>query len=331
LMLLKATGAVPHVGGQLTKPGHPYYEIIRRWIGGGAKLELSTPRVVSIDVEPKNSVVQRIGSKQQVRVLATYSNGVVRDVTAEAFIDSSNTDVAKTDATGLINTLRRGEAAIMVRFEGKYTATPITVMGDRTGFAWADPQKWNGIDEHVARKLQRMKILPSDLCNDYEFVRRIHLDLTGLPPSPEEVRAFVADTRETQVKRYELIDKLIGSPDSIDHWTNKWADLLQVNRKFLGEAGAKSFRDWIRNELTNNTPYDQFAYKILTATGSNRENPAASYFKITRAPQDTLENTTHLFMAVRFNCNKCHDHPFEKWTQDNYYDRSVLRSVWSQG
>ncbi len=324
LMLLKATGAVPHVGGQLTQPGHPYFEVIRRWIGSGAKLDLNTPRVVSIDVEPKNAVVQRIGNKQQIRIIASYANGTTRDVTAEAFIESSNTDVAKTDGTGLVSTLRRGEAAILARFEGRYAATTVTVMGDRTGFVWADPQKWNAIDDHVARKLQRMKIAPSDLCDDYEFVRRIYLDLTGLPPSVAEVQAFVADARETQVKRYELIDKLIGSPEFIDHWTNKWADLLQVNRKFLGEPGAKSFRDWIRNEVANNTPHNQFAYKVLTASGSNRENPAASYWKITRVPQETLENSTHLFMAVRFNCNKCHDHPFEKWTQDNYYETGAF-------
>lgn len=324
LMLLKATGAVPHVGGQLTTVGHPYYEIIRRWIGTGAKLELSTPKVTGIEVLPTNPVAQRLGSKQQVRIVASYSNGAKRDVTAEAFIESSNTDIAKTDPTGLITTLRRGEAAILARFEGRYAATTLTVMGDRSGFVWQEPAKWNFIDEHVARKLQRMKILPSDLSTDYEFVRRVHLDLTGLPPSVEAVKEFIADQTEAQAKRYALIDKLIGSPEFIDHWTNKWADMLQVNRKFLGAEGAKSFRDWIRKEVEGNTPYNQFAYKVLTASGSNRENPAASYYKITRTPQDTLENSTHLWMAVRFNCNKCHDHPFEKWTQDNYYETGAF-------
>lgn len=324
LMLLKATGAVPHVGGQVTQVGHPYYEIIRSWIGSGAKLNLEAPRVVSIEVRPTNPVVQRIGNKQQMRIVATYNNGSTRDVTAEAFIESSNTDIAKTDGTGLVNTLRRGEAAILARYEGRYAATTLTVMGDRSGFVWQDPAKWNFVDEHVARKLQRMKILPSELSTDAEFVRRIHLDLTGLPPSVDVVKAFLADTREPQVKRYELIDRLIGSPEFIDHWTNKWADMLQVNRKFLGEPGAKAFRDWIRKEIESNTPYDQFAYKILTATGSNRENPAASYYKILRTPQDTMENSTHLWMAVRFNCNKCHDHPFEKWTQDNYYQTGAF-------
>jgi WD40 repeat protein len=324
LMLLKATGAVPHLGGQLTKPGEPYYEIIRRWIGGGAKLDLTSARVESISIEPQMPVVQKLGAKQQMRILATYTDGTVRDVTAEAFIESSNGDVAKADGTGLVTTERRGEAAILARFEGKYAATTLTAMGNRDGFAWADPEKWNFIDEHVANKLKRMKIVPSGICSDAEFIRRIHLDLTGLPPTADQVRAFVSDKTDTKAKRYALIDSLIGTDDFVDHWTNKWADLLQVNRKFLAPQGATAFRSWIRTEIAANTPYDEFARKVLTSEGSNKENPAASYFKILRTPQDTMENTTHLWLGIRFNCNKCHDHPFEKWTQDQYYETAAF-------
>src|SRR6185436_6954892 len=176
----------------------------------------------------------------------------------------------------------------------------------------------------VAAKWKRIKLLPSGLCNDDDFIRRVYLDLTGLPPSPDDVRKFSADTRETRVKRDELIDRLIGNPDFIDHWTSKWADLLQVNRKFLGEEGAKLFQDWIRTEVTANTPYDKFVKKIITASGSNRENPPVGYYKTLRTPTETMENTTHLFLATRFNCNKCHDHPFERWTQDQYYQMAAF-------
>ena len=127
-----------------------------------------------------------------------------------------------------------------------------------------------------------MKILPSELCTDAEFLRRVYLDLTGLPPEPGEVRAFLADTRDPRAKRDELVDRLIGSPEFVEHWTNKWADLLQVNRKFLGGEGARAFRDWIREQVAANTPYDQFVRTILTASGSNRENPPAAYYKILR-------------------------------------------------
>ena len=324
LMLLKATAAVPHEGGQRTKFDDKYYRILRAWIADGAKLNPDTPRVVRIDISPKNPVVQTIGSRLQMRIVASYADGRQRDVTAEAFVDSGNMDVVATEAGGIVSTLRRGEAPVLARYEGNYVATTITVMGDRRGFAWQEPEHWNKIDEFVAAKWQRMKILPSGLCTDEDFLRRVYLDLTGLPPTAEEVRAFLADARATRTKRDEVVDRLIGAPDYVDHWANKWADLLQVNRKFLGEEGAKLFRDWIRKEVEANTPYDQFARKILTASGSNRENPAASYFKVLRTPTDTMENTTHLFLATRFNCNKCHDHPFERWTQDQYYQLSAF-------
>ncbi|MHC4878525.1 MAG: DUF1549 domain-containing protein [Planctomycetota bacterium] len=323
LMLLKATGAVPHVGGQLTKQGSDYYNLIRDWIATGAKLDLTSPRVVSIEVTPENPVVQKLGDTAQMKVVAKYSNGDVKDVTKEAFIESGNTDVADTEVGGLVTTARRGEAPILARYEGRYDATTLTAMGDRSGFVWEAPESWNFIDGHVASKLERMKIRSSGVCSDAEFIRRIYLDLTGLPPTAEEVKAFMADKRDAREKRNELIDKLIGTDDFIDHWTNKWSDLLQVNRKFLAPEGAKAFRDWIRNEIASNTPYDQFARKVLTAEGSNKDNPAASYFKILRQPAETMENTTHLWLAVRFNCNKCHDHPFERWTQDQYYQTAA--------
>lgn len=324
LMLLKATGAVPHVGGQLTKPGEAYYELLRAWIAAGAKVDYKTPRVTAIEIYPQNPVIDRAGQKQQMRVLARYADGRLRDVTREAFLESGNTETATTPGGGgLMTALRRGEAPVLARFEGAYIATTLTVMGDRKGFEWKAPPTNNRIDELTALKWQRMKMLPSDLCSDAEFIRRVSIDLTGLPPTIDEVRAFLADTRDTRTKRDALIDKLVGSDSYIDHWTNKWADLLQVNPKFLGAEGAKALRMWIRGEVAANTPYDEFARKVLTASGSNKDNPAASYYKILRDPASTMENTTHLFLAVRFNCNKCHDHPFERWTQDQYYETAA--------
>ena len=324
LMLMKTTAAAPHTGGQVIKPGGKYYRIIHNWIANGAKLDLKSPRVKSISLSPENPVVQELGSRQQFRVVATYADGNTRDVTAEAIIESGNTDIASHDKRGLLRTLRRGEAPVLARFEGAYAATTLTAMGDRSGFTWKKPEVWNKIDELTAAKWERMKILPSELCSDSEFIRRIHLDLTGLPPSAEAVKKFITDKRDTRTKRNEVIDQLIGSEDYIDRWANKWADLLQVNRKFLGPEGSKMFRDWIRNEVKTNTPYDEFARKVLTASGSNKENPPASYYKILRKPDETMENTTHLWLATRFNCNKCHDHPFERWTQDQYYEMTAF-------
>ncbi|MCS7045244.1 MAG: DUF1553 domain-containing protein [Gemmataceae bacterium] len=319
LMLMKPVGAVPHVGGVLMQPGEPYYELLKLWIAEGVTLDLHAPRVTRIEVFPPSIVIPLPGMKQQYTVWATYSDGSQRDVTAEAFLQSSNTEVATVDGQGLATAVRRGETALLARYEGNYAAATLIIMGDRTGFVWNHPPTHNWIDELVYEKLQSIKVLPSDLCSDTDFLRRIYLDLTGLPPEPEAVRAFLADARPSRVKREELIDKLVGSADYVEHWTNKWADLLQVNRKFLGVAGAQAFRDYIKNAIAKNVPYDQFCYQLLTASGSNMENPAAAYFKILRDPEAAMENTTHLFLAVRFNCNKCHDHPFERWTQNQYY------------
>ena len=323
MMLLKPTGAVPHVGGALIQPGEPYYEIIRSWIADGARLDLTTPRVTRIEVFPVNPVVQRLGTRQQLRVLATYASGEVRDVTREAFLESANSEVVVAGRAGLMTAVRRGEAPILARFEGNYASTTMTVMGDRSGFVWSNPPVYGKVDELVAHKWKLMKILPSGLSTDAEFLRRVSLDLTGLPPTAEDVRKFLADTRDSRVKRDAMVDRLIGNPDFVEYWTNKWADLLQVNRKFLGVEGSVAFRNWIRAQVAGNTPYDQFVRSVLTATGSNRENPAAAYFKILREPAAIMENTTQLFLAVRFNCNKCHDHPFERWTQDQYYQTAA--------
>ena len=319
LMLLKATGSIPHVGGVRTNVGEPYYELVRDWINQGVKLDLKASRVAKIEVLPFNPVVPLPGMKQQITVIATYTDGLVRDVTREAFIESGNIEIIEANTSGVLTTLRRGEAPVLVRYDGAYAATTIVCMGDRTGFAWQPQPSLNYIDPLVDKKLQAVKILPSGLCTDEEFVRRVYLDLTGLAPSAAQTREFLANSAPSKAKREALVDQLIGSREYVEHWTNKWADMLQVNRKFLGEEGAAALRNWIKERIAQNQPYDQFARDVITASGSNIENPPAAYWKVNRDPAAAMENTTHLFLAVRFNCNKCHDHPFERWTQDQYY------------
>ena len=324
LMLLKPSGGVPHVGGVTMLPGDPYYRMVRAWIAGGLPLDLTAPRVAKIELTPNALTVPMPGMKQQFAVVATYTDGNTRDVSAEAFVDSSNTEVATVDKAGLMTAVRRGETTLLARYDGAYAAATAVVMGDRSKFTWNQLPAYSPIDELVDAKLKRLKIAPSEICNDETFVRRVSLDLTGLPPSAEEVRVFVADARPTRVKRDELIDKLVGSPAYVDHWANRWADLLQVNRKFLGEKGAAGLRDWIRKSVADNKPYDQFAREILTGSGSTATHPQAGYYKVLRTPDAAMENTTQLFLAVRFNCNKCHDHPFERWTQDQYMQLSAF-------
>ena len=324
MMLRKPLGLTPHQGGALMTAGDPYHSVLRRWIADGSKLDLSSQSANRIEIFPVNPIVESTTAIQQVRVVAHFPDGSKRDVTQEAFIESGNTEVATANTGGLLQAVRRGEAPILARYEGNYAASTLTVMGDRTGYAESSPESWSKIDELVAAKWKRVKVVPSGLCDDASYLRRVHLDLTGLPPSSQAVREFLADKTPTRKKREQVVNKLLASEAYTEYWTNKWADLLQVNRKFLGVEGSKKFREWIRAEIAANRPYDEFARSILTASGSNNDNPAASYYKILRNPEDTMENTTHLFLGIRFNCNKCHDHPFERWTQDQYYEMSAF-------
>jgi len=319
LMLLKSIGMVPHGGNAVTEVGSRRYEIMRRWIAEGARYNPDAPRVVSITLAPQNPVVDAEGQTIAMQVLARYTDGSERDVTEDAFIESGELEIASADKAGHVTAIRRGEAPLLARYEGAYAATTLTVMGDRGGFESSPQPIYNEIDELVDAKLARMKIAASGLCTDQEFLRRIHLDLTGLPPTADQVRAFLADPSESRTKRAAIVDQLIGCEDYIEHWTNRWADLLMVNGKFLGGEGAAGYRQWIRAAIAENRPYDQFVREVFTSTGSNREHPAGSYFKVLRTPDLMAETSTQVFLGVRFNCNKCHDHPFEKWTQDNYY------------
>lgn len=323
LMLLKPTGAVPHEGGKLISKGDKYYSLIHQWIAAGAKLDLNTPKVVSLKLFPENPVLDDAGARQQMRVVATYADGVTKDVTREAVVEIGDMEIGSVNGS-VVTASRRGESPVIGRYEGSFTATTLTVMGRRDEFVWDEPESWGTIDDLVAAKWKRMKIQPSGLCDDAEFIRRVYLDLTGLPPSANQVEEFLADKRPTREKRDEVIDALIGNDGYVEHWANKWADLMQVNRKYLGTQGSKGLRDWIRGQVKSNRPYNEFAYDILTASGSNKENPAAAYYKIHRTPEEAMENTTHLFLATRFNCNKCHDHPFERWTQDQYYEMAAF-------
>jgi hypothetical protein len=326
LLLLKAIGAIPHVGGVRTTIDSRYYSIVRDWITQGGGLDLDTQKATSIEIFPKNPIIPRAGMKQQISVLATYPDGSIRDVTREAFIESGNIEVIDADERGVLTLLRRGEGPVLVRYDGNYAATTLTVMGDRAGFKWEKPKTQNYIDDLVYDKLERVKILPADICSDEDFVRRIYIDITGLPPTVAQVREFLESEQPTEQRRNNLIDELVGSKEYIEHWTNRWADLLQVNRKFLGEEGAIALRNWIKQSVAVNKPYNQFAHEVLTANGSTLDNPPAAYYKIIRDPETLMENTTHLFLAVRFNCNKCHDHPFERWTQDQYYSLAAFFS-----
>lgn len=321
LMLLKPLGEVPHEGRQAIKPGSREHQLLRQWIAEGTRLDdLESGRARKIEILPREAAMDVAGRNQQFLVVAHYADGTSRDVTREAHFSVSNTEVTEVNPAGVVRGLRRGESALLVRYEGIYETALLTIMGDRSGYQWVDVPEHNFVDRHVNAKLRRMKILPSDLTTDAEFARRVFLDLTGLPPGPEKVRAFLADSTPSRAKREKLIDELLGSPEFLDFWANKWADLLQCNSENLGQKSVWLYRNWIRQQLADNVPYDRFVRTLLTAKGSSYENPAVNYLRVLREPGKMTEDVTQTFLGVRFNCNKCHDHPFERWTQNQYYE-----------
>ncbi len=323
LMLLKPTQGVPHEGGFLFDEESRYYKVLEQWIAEGCQYKPDAARVTGIEVYPPTPLLQLRHDQQQLIVIAKYADGTTRDVTREAVFDASNFEVATVSKQGLITAVQRGEAAALVRFEGNYAAAPISILGNRDGYQWAPQPEYNYVDTLINGKLQRMKILPSAAADDAEFLRRISLDIAGVPPTSEEVLAFVADTTEPVAKRTAMIEKLLSSPMYVEHWTLKWSDLLLNRRKTVTERGVWAFRNWIRQSVAANKPFDQFAEELITANGSAYENPAANYFRIAREPKLVMENMTQVFLGTRFNCNQCHDHPFERWTQRQYYELSA--------
>ena len=320
LMLQKPLGDIPHEGRQALVPGSRYHQTLRQWIAEGARFqEVSPNRPTRIEVLPAQVKLDLPGRRQQMLVIATYPAGTTRDVTREAVLSSNNEEVGLVQGNTVIP-LRRGEMAVLVRYEGLYDAREVTVMGDRTGFRFAAMPEYNFVDTAVNAKLESLKINPSDLCTDAEVIRRVSLDITGPPPTAEAVRAFLADTTESRRKREALVDTLIGSSASSEFWANKFADLLQCNSEILGKKGVWVFRNWIRDQFAANRPYDQFARDLVLAKGSTFENPAGNYLRALRDSGKMTEDISQTFLGVRFNCNKCHDHPFERWTQNQYYE-----------
>jgi hypothetical protein len=325
LMLAKPTQQVPHGGGLRFEINSDYYKTIFNWIAQGVPFgDPKTDTVKRLALEPVEVFLKAPGEAAGVKVLATYGDGSTRDVTREANMDSNVPDIA-TVADANVKGARVGEATVLIRYQGNFAALPVTILNPKPGFAWKPLPQNNYVDRLIDAKLQRLKIQPSPVVDDAGFLRRVTLDLTGQLPGPQEVRAFVADPSKT--KRSALIDKLISSPAYVDHWTLKWGDLLQNSRKYLGEKGAFEFREWIREAIAQNRPYDRMVREMLTASGSSYENPAANFYRVTRDPKPTMEKTTQVFLGVRMVCAQCHDHPFERWTQNQYYEMSAFFSA----
>ncbi|MEX0937927.1 MAG: DUF1549 domain-containing protein [Pirellulales bacterium] len=319
LILQKPMMQVAHGGGKRLSEDDAAYAILKSWIAESCRVDsANAPECVRLEVYPPSArVLKRPAHTQQVTALAHFSDGTVRDVTDLAVFTSSDEEVAVVDERGLVVGKDRGQAAILVRYLDRIETCDLTFVRDIEGFAWSDPPAGNYIDELVHQKLRQLKYLPSELCTDEEFLRRVYLDLIGVLPTVIETKAFLEE--DSTDKRGKLIDALLDRPEHAQFWALKWGDLLRVTDEKLSDEGVHKYYRWLVEAFRHNMPYDQFARELLTAQGSTFQNPPANYYRAAVDMEDCTETTAQLFLGVRIQCAKCHNHPFERWTQDNYY------------
>jgi hypothetical protein len=326
LLLLKPTMALPHGGGQKLEVGSPGYRVLADWIAAAAPgPRPDDARIRRLEVLPANAVL-RPKDTLQVLVRAWYSDGHVEDVTRWAKFQSSEDLVAGVNADGKVTVTGPGEAAVSVWYSNLVAAARVTVplpnAVDPNVFRAAP--RHNFIDELVLRKLAVLNLPPSPPCSDAEFIRRAYLDAAGILPTPDEVKKFVADRAPD--KRAKLIDALVERPEFVDYWAYKWSDLLLITTRRLPQPAVWSFYQFVRQGVADNKPWDRFAREVLTASGSTLRNGAANYFVLHKDVSDLTEATAVTFLGMSITCCRCHNHPLEKWTQDQYWSMANLFS-----
>jgi hypothetical protein len=344
LLIQKATGTVSHAGGTRFKVGSPEYNTLLSWVKeGAAGLGEFEARVKEVQVLPDQPWMPAPNSRQRLAVTALMSDGTTRDVTDKALFSSNDDAIAAVDEAGNVTASRAGETSVMVRFMGQVAISRVAVLPSWKLDRWPAIPQNNYIDGLVQAKLRKLRTVPSDLCTDEEFIRRVSLDVRGIIPEPEEVQKFVAD--RSTLKRAKLIDEYLESEEFVDLWTVKWNDTLRNNPR-VTRLGAGDYARWIREQVQKNRPYDEWVRELLTAEGKNTNikldlenlprqlqnrqaqiarlneqpgSPAANYFVVSRDPLDATAATSQVFLGVRIECARCHNHPFEKWTQTDFY------------
>ncbi len=322
LLLLKASGQVAHGGGVRLPKTSPGYTLIRDWIHQGVPRDLgSAPKLVSLEIEPKKGSFKTQAS-QQLKASAKYSDGSVRDVTNMALFESNDKAMADVSEEGLIKVLDlAGRFSVMVRFQGRVTMFHGTVpLG--APVASLPPEK-NFVDAAIFANLKELGIPPSPVCDDATFLRRVTLDIAGRLPTDAEAKAFFANTSAN--KRDQWIDELLAGPDYADYFAGKWAAVLKNRRDDASDMVSNfAFHAWVRDSLLSNKPYDQFVRELLAATGTVISNPPVAWYKRVKEPKEQIEDVAQLFLGVRMQCAQCHHHPFERWSQDDYYSLAAF-------
>jgi hypothetical protein len=324
LVLLKATGAMAHGGGKKMEPGSDEYKLVRRWVAAGTPFGKPTdPVVTSISVVPDHRVMTR-QNRQQFSAYAHYSDGSIEDITRRAQYESNDQEIATVDSSALVRTLAMsGEAAIMARYQGHVAVFRATVpLGAKTP-EYSFPNQ-TVVDQFTLKKWKELGLAPSELCSDEQFIRRASLDITGTLPTPQQVLEFIAD-KDPQ-KRDKLIDRLLATPEYQYYFANKWADILRVKRRQQPDRaeGTFAFHNWIREAIARDMPYSEFARDILTASGSEDRNPPTVWYKELAQPENFVDDTAQVFLGLRIACANCHHHPYEKWSQDDYWGMAAF-------
>jgi len=326
LILLKGTASVPHEGGRRLHKDSQLYRLLVRWIRQGAPADLDgTTTLTSISMQPAAGQIEHDADPPRLTVTATFSDGSPRDVTHLARFSSTDEAIASVADDGTLERHGPGEVTIAAEYVSRFASSTFILRRGDVEVTWERPPSSNFIDDLVFPRLEQLQIEPSGLSSDEEFLRRICLDLHGRLPTPDEIRTFVADS--SPGKRSRLIDDLLESPQFADWWAMKWTDRLGCNQRFVGKWGAQKYHQWIRHAMATNMPEDEFFRQLLTGTGGNYSAPPASFWRRLRVggiadssdPLMAAEEISQLVLGVRIQCARCHNHPAERWTQDDFY------------
>ncbi len=328
LLLRKPTFATPHRGGKRLEAGSAEYRILTDWIAAGCPGPIATDaRVVALKVTPEVRTLHR-GDTQQFTVTAKYSDGTTRDATGETLFTASDESTASVTPSGLAKATGPGEAAVIARYQGLVTTanvvSPFASPLHRTQPISKNATVSSTIDRMVTSRLDALGLPLSARSSDGDFLRRASLDITGQIPSPQDARVFLND-KDPQ-KRTKLIDSLLARPEYVDCWTRQWADLLRCSRSVLNEKGMYALNSWIHDAVNTNMPWDRFATEIIVSAGDTYKNGPANFYKAASSPEERAEALSQVFLGVRISCAKCHNHPYDRWTQNQYYQMAAFFS-----
>jgi len=320
LMLEKNDGTVPHTGGKKFDRTSSHYQAMLEWLKNGAKLdEGEVPKVVRLDLYPKQAVLEGAGATQQLIARAVYADGTDRDVSHLAVFISSNDNSAPVNADGLATAANRGEAFLMARYDTFTVGSQFLVLPKDVKFSPPTEKPANYIDEFVDAKLDKLRVESSPICNDETFLRRVTLDVIGLLPTEQEYNDFIAD--KSPQKRSKLVDRLLERKEFSEIWAMKWAEVLMIrsdNNK-VSPKGTHLYSAWLTEQISNDVPLDEIVRKLISANGAAFHNPPVAYYQVEPDLLKTAENTAQVFFGIRTQCAQCHNHPFDRWTMNDYY------------